>query len=764
MGQHQIRYGLGAFLALALFFCLIGPGSAAATVLPEKITENMTLTAAGSPYTGGVVKIESGATVKAEPGAVVKVSYLEVFGTLVAEGSSEAPVAFKPGSELGRWNGIVFKPGSGASVLDHAEVVRAGEVFGKAIEIKESSPQITNSLIRESTYYGIFTRVGSPEIAHDTITGCAEMGAYYHGEEKKTLEINFHDNVVEGCGGSAAVYVEPSGNLIATSLGNNVIRKNSALQGIYYNGGPYEAEIPPDIADNSISENTGGSSTNQDAFSGLLKKSATWEVPGVQLYISGTFKIASGVTLTLKPGVAIRSGAIEVLGTLKAEGTAESPVAFLPPSETGRWNGIVFKPGSGASVLDHAEVVRAGESFGKAIEIKESSPQITNSLIRESTYYGIFTRVGSPEIAHDTITGCAEMGAYYHGEEKKTLEINFHDNVVEGCGGSAAVSVEPSGNVIATSLGNNIIRKNSSLQGIYYNGAPYEAEIPPDIANNLVTENSGGGSTNHDAFSGVLKKSATWEAPTAPLYFEGELTIASGASLALKPSVAVHVKNFINVLGTLKAEGTSAKPVLFTGVNGEAAAGEWRAIKFEKGSGESVLDHTEAAYGGSEPGSGMIEAKGSHPQITNSTIRGSANYGIKVTESGTPRIEQNRFRKNINGVLYSGTGTLSAPNNDWGCASGPSPAGCGDSVTSNVSWKPAIQLPELAGSCRGKESQCGEGADPVSLATGQLDYSHQDLLLTNKSAVPLEFARTYSSGSSADTGLGPGWSQSGLAS
>jgi RHS repeat-associated protein len=85
-------------------------------------------------------------------------------------------------------------------------------------------------------------------------------------------------------------------------------------------------------------------------------------------------------------------------------------------------------------------------------------------------------------------------------------------------------------------------------------------------------------------------------------------------------------------------------------------------------------------------------------------------------------------------------------------------------VTTNVEWKPAVQLPELAGHCRGKESQCGEGADPVSLATGQLDYSHQDLQLTNKGEEPLEFTRAYSSGSSTDTGLGPGWSQTGLAS
>src|SRR6185503_15819481 len=60
--------------------------------------------------------------------------------------------------------------------------------------------------------------------------------------------------------------------------------------------------------------------------------------------------------------------------------------------------------------------------------------------------------------------------------------------------------------------------------------------------------------------------------------------------------------------------------------------------------------------------------------------------------------------------------------------------------------------------------QCGSGADPVSLATGKLAYTHRDLLLTNKSDEPLEFTRSYSSGAAVDTGLGTGWSQSGLSS
>jgi RHS repeat-associated protein len=481
--------------------------------------------------------------------------------------------------------------------------------------------------------------------------------------------------------------------------------------------------------------------------------------PAGNPYTAGAVKVEPSAVLKAEPGVILNIGPLEVLGTLKAEGTAEKPVVFKPETEGGTWGGLVFKSGSSASILDHVELVRAGASFGQAIEIRESSPTITSSVIRESTYRAFYTIAGSPEIAHNTIIGCSSAGAYFGGQKEKTLGINFHDNVIEKCAGSATVFVEPIGNVVATSLGGNTIRKNSSTQGIYYHGGPYEAEIPPDIANNIITENTGGSSTNQDAFSGILKKTATWEAPTAPLYQDA--TIANGATLTIKPGVTLH--GGLTILGTLKAEGTAEKPVVFTGEKSETA-GEWVAIKLEPGSGESVLDYTEVAYGGSGAGVGMIEVRGSHPRITNSTIRKSAHYGIKVTESGSPRIEWDRFRSNTNGLSYTGTGKLSARNNDWNCASGPKPAGCGDSVTSNVEWNPAIQLPELAGHCRGKDSQCGEGADPVSLATGQLAYSHQDLLLTNKSEMPLEFARAYSSGSTTDTGLGSGWSQSGLAS
>jgi RHS repeat-associated protein len=404
-------------------------------------------------------------------------------------------------------------------------------------------------------------------------------------------------------------------------------------------------------------------------------------------------------------------------------------------------------------VLDHAELKHGGGN-GSTIVVKGSSPTITNSVIRNSWKTGISVEGGgSPEIANNLVLANPTYGIKYQATLAQTGEVNIHDNFVEG--GTHGIHVESTstGSVVGKTLGANVIARTSAV-ALYYKGL----DIPGNITGNTLIENS------QDVIrigTGTVANSSTWSDGGNPIKVEGTITVASGVTLKITKGVFLTGTPNMTVKGTLKAEGTAEEPVVFTGPY-EEAGGEWSQMRFEPGSGASVLDHAELKHGG---GNGStIVVKGSSPTITNSVIRNSWKTGISVTESGAPKIEWNRFRRNPSGLSYSGAGKLVAPNNDWGCASGPNPAGCGDSVTSNVEWKPAVQLPEPDGQCRGGESQCGEGADPVSLATGDLSYSHRDLLLTNKSAVPLAFARSYSSGSSADTGLGPGWSQTALAS
>ena len=702
------------------------------------------------------LSIAAGVTLKMAAGVYLANPNITVKGTLLAEGTAEEPVVFTESTEKGK--GITFEPGSGSSVLDHVEITYMGSEYytTPAIAIKKSSPTITNATINHAGFYAIEVyNGGSPKIANDVILNSGgyggtykRAGIYYHAEKEDTGDVNIHDNYIEKCGGGIQVGAAVEGSVTATALSGNTLVGNEGTAFSY--SGP---EVPGDVTENTLIENT----SNYLKVGGTVASSSTWKFGGNEMHLTG-LSIAAGVTLKMAAGVYLANPNITVKGTLLAEGTAEEPVVFTESTEKGK--GITFEPGSGSSVLDHVEITYMGSEYytTPAIAIKKSSPTITNATINHAGFYAIEVyNGGSPKIANDVILNSGgyggtykRAGIYYHAEKEDTGDVNIHDNYIEKCGGGIQVGAAVEGSVTATALSGNTLVGNEGT-AFSYSGP----EVPGDVTENTLIENT----SNYIQVGGTVAKSSTWKDGGSAVLI-AEVTIASGVTLKVSPNVYLENPAII-VKGTLIAEGTSANPVVLTGKK-EASAGEWKSIIFEPGSGSSVLDHVEIAYGG-KGSVGMVEAKGSHPTIRNSTIRKSAGYGVKVTESGSPTIEWNRFRSNSNGLSYAGTGKLSAPNNDWNCVSGPKPSGCGDSVTANVDWKPAVQLPELAGHCRG-ESQCGKGADPVSLATGQLAYSHRDLLLTNKSEMPLEFSRSYSSGSESDTGLGPGWAQSGLAS
>ena len=722
------------------------------------ITHSLTWKGTSKVRLSGGLTIASGATLQMLPGTYVINPNITINGTLIAEGTAEKPIVFTEASEKGK--GLAFEPSSGASVLDQVEVSYLGSetYVTPAISVKKASPTIKNSTIRNASFYAInIPEGGSPEIADNTILSSGGYGGTYKRAAIRYVAgkevggaVSIHGNYVQKSGGGIEVSLDTATSASVTTLKENTVVETDGTA-FSYSG----LEVPDGITDNLLVGNT----KNYISFGGLVTHSMTW-TPQSKVRLTGV-TVQSGATLTIEPGLYVINPLITVNGTLIAKGTAPKPIVFTEAASKGK--ALTFEPGSGASVLEYVEVSDVGSEtyVTSGIRINKASPTITNSLIRDSYFYGIYVAEGgSPEIADNYIVNTGQPngtykreGIYYNANAADSGTVNIHDNLVEKSGGGIVVSVASSSSVTSTSLGGNVALENSST-GVNYSGP----DIPADVTNNVLVANK----NKIIIVSGTVAKPATWIDAGTRVAMSGGVTVASGVTLKLSQGLFFVSPN-MTVKGTLNAEGSSSKPIVFTGAN-ETNAGEWKSIVFEAGSGGSVLDHVEVAYGGNGTGVGMIEVKGSSPKITNSTIRKSVNYGIKVLESGSPTVQWNRFRANTYGVSYSGAGNLSAPSNDWGCASGPKPAGCGDSVTSNVSWKPAVQLPELAGHCRGQESQCGEGADPVSLATGALEYSHRDLLLTNKSDVPLALTRAYSSGSSADTGLGPGWSQSGLAS
>ena len=699
----------------------------------------------------GNLTVASGATLQINKGVYIEQPNITVKGTLKAEGTAEKPVVFTGYKQAapGEWGKIAFEPGSGASVLDHVEVSYGGSGFRPTVEVKASSPTITNSTFRKNGNYGIYApEGGAPEIAHNSFINSA-WAIYYVSGEGKTGEVNIHDNFIEG--GTSGISASINKGSLATgkTLSGNTVVGTTASAFVFWG-----REVPADVTENTL---IGNKSNFIEIASAEVTHSESWNDGGSRIRIYGNLTVASGATLQINKGVYIEQPNITVKGTLKAEGTAEKPVVFTGYKQAapGEWGKIAFEPGSGASVLDHVEEAYVGRKPRPAVEIKASSPTITNSTFRKNGNSGSTSPRRQPRKSPTTPSSTAP-GRSKHQLSRGTGESrrSQHPRQLHRRRQLRNLRVDHQRLPVTgkTLSGNTVIGTTSSPSIVFWG-----KEVPGDITENTLIGNK---SNCIEIASAEVSHSETWNNGGSKVCIDSSLTVASGATLKINKGVYIEQPEHDgqrDPYGRRHGRRTD-RPYR----QNRQRRGVEHMI-FEPGSGASVLDHVEVAYGGSgfRP---AVEIKASSPTITNSTFRKNGNYGIWVVESGAPKIEWNRFRGNTNGLFYSGTGNLSAPNNDWGCANGPKPAGCGDTATSNIKWKPAIQLPELAGQCRGKESQCGEGADPVSLATGQLSYSHRDLLLTNKSSVPLEFTRAYSSGSSADTGLGPGWSQTGLSS
>jgi len=435
---------------------------------------------------------------------------------------------------------------------------------------------------------------------------------------------------------------------------------------------------------------------------------------------TGGSTINVGVTVKVEPGVKFNLSKLVVNGTLKAEGTAAEPVVFTGAKResAGEWSNIKFEPGSGESMLDHVEVAYGGSAANTgAVEVNSSSPRITNTTFRKDKYEGVLAaHGGSPEIAHDIfianglLYGTPAIG--YWATAAEPGEVNIHDDVVEGGGSGITASDSSPVGAGGNMSGNTVTGTNGT--GLSYGGT----DIPGNITENTL---SGNGSDNIQV-SGTIGHSSTWQVGGSPVQFTGTVTVPTGIVLNLQPGIYIRSPK-MSVHGILRAEGTTSHPIALTGVSDEKN-GEWSGITFESGSGESLLNYVEVAFGGS--GGFMLNVKGVSPTITNSTFRRSSSDAIRVQQSGHPIIEGDRFRNNGFGLRYEGEGNLSAPRNDWGCANGPSPYGCGDPVTSNVEWKPAVTLQELPRLCPGSTMLATSNSCLLQKYEPQLRYDSEE--------------------------------------
>ena len=401
--------------------------------------------------------------------------------------------------------------------------------------------------------------------------------------------------------------------------------------------------------------------------SGTIAANTTWtNSPDPIVWVTGTVTVNPGVTLTIEPGVTVKMNLytdINVDGVLSAIGgtTPDSTIYFtsirddnLPPGggddtngdgnatvpASSNWSSVNFRtPASSASVLQNCSLWFGGYYTEGIIVCDGADPTIQDSAI-QAGYYGIQCLNGSdPTIDNTDVSACTSVPVAISIDSNPVFSsVTFSstsDNAYDAIG------------ILSTTLaaGANTI----PVRGTTIGGSPI-----PNITYMLL----------------------------------GDVTISSGASLTIDPTVVIKPLNanvdFL-VYGTLNAVGTAGNEVVFTsfkddnygdpsdtnndGSTTAPASGDWGGLVLFDGSA-ATIDYCVVKYGGYSTNNANvwmnntaaavtvsnslisdsyvgIEIRGvSDPTITGNTIANCTNVPFLMSVSSNPSFSGNTFISN----------------------------------------------------------------------------------------------------------------------
>ncbi len=198
--------------------------------------------------------------------------------------------------------------------------------------------------------------------------------------------------------------------------------------------------------------------------------------------------------------------------------------------------------------------------------------------------------------------------------------------------------------------------------------------------------------------------STVWTLEGSPyrvLFDSDGIQVADGATLTVEPGVEVQFdpNASLIVLGTLKAIGTEAQPILFTGTAKEE--GSWLFLAIESSSlalnQGSVLRHVTIEYAQWDL---MLYAAAVH--LSDCILRHASEVGLWAGAAAVV-MEGCQLVVNVVGVENSYGSLILAANNWWGDASGPqneacNPSGGGDAIEDTyapgVVFRPFLTAPD----------------------------------------------------------------------
>ncbi len=598
------KYLWPAWLASVVFWIGCGIPQAHAITYVNRVGPNgeirevsinsQTWVAANSPYVleakvnvnaGNILTVESGVTVQISSG-----QRIYVYGNLKATNATFTI------NGAGNWMGIYLSPDSGDSLLHGCTLQGAGgDSLGYfngayrrcAVYLDGCAANIVGCSIVDSASHGINLRPGGGQILNNTF-----------------------QNVPAGYYAIACDHV----NTFPTFGGNTA--SGAGELGIAVPGGGLSANI-------------------------------TWTKPGDSFpyFLNGELSLNEGVEWNVAAGCVFKTEGqrVVIYGTLKALGTAGSPVLFTSrktPSEAGDWRGLYFGEKAGASELHYVTLAYGG---------RDSLGWIRGAY----RYTALFLDYSSPTFDHLTI-----QNSRYHGMEMVGSKAAFNNLAIQNCGGCAMVATAGSWPVLNTLNFTGNGKADSGYYAVYT-----EAGSLPTPANATFSDNKQQGI---QVDGGSLAASGTWKhwAANAPYVVTKDMGVNQDVTLTIEQGATIKFANSgMYVGGTLLADGTPGR-INFTswyddtlggdsngdGIATAPAGRNWKGIKFETTAGASLLNNCYLSYAGRDNMGWInggyrlvtIYVDQSFVTVTNSIIANSGAHGIELMNSPA-RIVNNQF-------------------------------------------------------------------------------------------------------------------------
>ncbi|MEE4329618.1 MAG: right-handed parallel beta-helix repeat-containing protein [Wenzhouxiangella sp.] len=410
-------------------------------------------------------------------------------------------------------------------------------------------------------------------------------------------------------------------------------------------------------------------------------------LPADTYHLTSDLTVSAGVTLTLSPGVVIKSNQgrrIVIDGTLLAVGTSVDAVVFTEARDDsvgipvtpgipspGYWNGIEVRDG-GNAVLEQVRIRYTGNSSLISWALRKSgsgSLTLRDSTLSLGSREGLRISTGSPIVVVENtlINDFGQQGVEVDGS---SADLTLTDNQITGNGIGVQFG-DFSGTLSMT--GNQVTGNNAS--GLFIFGLP----ISSGISGNTFTGNDPGNGPirlTTSASASIIDASNTLDGPLRidggalaagvtswvnPYTYRitGAVTVPAGSTLDLPPGTVVKAdpgSPRLIVDGDLNAVGTIAEPIVLTetrddsaggdsGFAGDPAPGAWQGVEVRDG-GNAVLEQVRIRYtGNSSLISWALRKSGSGDLLLgNSVITLGARDGVVVDgATGTISLQTNQI-------------------------------------------------------------------------------------------------------------------------